>query len=625
MEYLVHRIFLDMHTVSSQVSIRVKKADTGRKIYITLRENGKPYQIADDCYAVFSARKPDGNYIYNACQIEGNTIIYTFTEQTVPVVGFMECEVILYDDEDQVITSPRFSMIVEDRVYNGEEIVSSTEADALNELTERAKAAAIAAENVVGDIRSHVDNNFANALNGNADGALVQVDDISPIEHTVGCRVRSRNLYNNLLDYAKTQETEWTYDSVTGTLYVAYYYINKFIALEEGETYTLSYKSTKTGGEGGGIYIRAYNKEKNQYEKLNLNSYTLSNTVTFTMPEGYPNLRITFYGDTAASTYSATYTNLMLEKGTEATGYVPYVDPAAVTVTRCGKNLIPFFTSAYAYTYRNVVHTCDTVSNTIKMNGTAEAGGGRTIFSKYVKPIRLVKGVTYTLQAKLISGVGTEFHCYLTGTEAESKVIAYCLANSSATFTASEDLECFVGVNQVEGITYENAVVQFQLEVGNTATSLETYKGAEYTSNADGTVDGMTSLYPYMAVVANTANTLVSCKYTKDSNKVIKELYDYINYLTSTVTKITHVKLFAANWEALENGNNLYSQIVSIDGVTENSQVDLTPDVEQLAIFYEKDLAFVTENVEGVVTVYAIGQKPKNDYIIQAKITEVNV
>jgi hypothetical protein len=49
----------------------------------------------------------------------------------------------------------------------------------------------------------------------------------------------------------------------------------------------------------------------------------------------------------------------------------------------------------------------------------------------------------------------------------------------------------------------------------------------------------------------------------------------------------------------------------------------LTPSAEQLAIFHEKDLAFVTENVDGVVTIYAIGDKPLNDYVIQATLTEV--
>lgn len=89
-----------------------------------------------------------------------------------------------------------------------------------------------------------------------------------------------------------------------------------------------------------------------------------------------------------------------------------------------------------------------------------------------------------------------------------------------------------------------------------------------------------------------------------------------------SVASIGYATLLGSMWV----GNaSPYSQVVSIEGVTENSQVDLTPSVEQLAIFYEKDLAFVTENEGGVVTVYAIGQKPQNDYTIQVTITEVLV
>lgn len=86
--------------------------------------------------------------------------------------------------------------------------------------------------------------------------------------------------------------------------------------------------------------------------------------------------------------------------------------------------------------------------------------------------------------------------------------------------------------------------------------------------------------------------------------------------------RIANVTILARKWVGAASP---YSQVVAVEGATENSQVDLTPSVEQLAIFYEKDLAFVTENEDGVVTVYAIGQKPENDYTIQATITEVSV
>ena len=96
----------------------------------------------------------------------------------------------------------------------------------------------------------------------------------------------------------------------------------------------------------------------------------------------------------------------------------------------------------------------------------------------------------------------------------------------------------------------------------------------------------------------------------------------YVKIPTSRVT-IGEVNLLASLWE--KTNDNLYSQVVNIKGVTENSQVDLTPNVQQLMVFYEKDISFVTENDGGVVTVYAIGQKPTNDYTIQVTITEVDV
>ena len=84
---------------------------------------------------------------------------------------------------------------------------------------------------------------------------------------------------------------------------------------------------------------------------------------------------------------------------------------------------------------------------------------------------------------------------------------------------------------------------------------------------------------------------------------------------------IGEVTILADKWVG---ESSPYSQVVAVAGVTPNSQVDLTPSVEQLAVFHHKDLAFVTENEDGVVTVYAIGDKPLNDYTIQVTITEVH-
>lgn len=96
----------------------------------------------------------------------------------------------------------------------------------------------------------------------------------------------------------------------------------------------------------------------------------------------------------------------------------------------------------------------------------------------------------------------------------------------------------------------------------------------------------------------------------------------FIPVVGSAAAKIGFVTLLASAWTGEDN---LFSQVVNIEGVTTKSQVDLTPDAQQLAIFHEKDIAFVAENEDGIVTVYAIGQRPTTDYTFQVTITEVSV
>lgn len=93
-----------------------------------------------------------------------------------------------------------------------------------------------------------------------------------------------------------------------------------------------------------------------------------------------------------------------------------------------------------------------------------------------------------------------------------------------------------------------------------------------------------------------------------------------IGLLSQGNTRIDEVTLLASAWAGADDP---YSQVVEIIGVTEYTKVDLLPSVEQLAIFHDKDLEFVTENEDGVVTVYCIGDKPTGDYTIQVALTEV--
>ena len=135
-----YRFTLDIHKPHSSVCLNVKRGDTNsRALFITLSENGLPYHISPECYAVFTATKPDGNIVFNHCTIEGDLITYVLTPQTVAVEGRLDCEIKLYGADDMLITSPGFDIIVRDTVFDeGDEIESETEVDALTHLISEA-------------------------------------------------------------------------------------------------------------------------------------------------------------------------------------------------------------------------------------------------------------------------------------------------------------------------------------------------------------------------------------------------------------------------------------------------------------------------------------------------------
>ena len=131
----ITRITLNLQETNTMVSIRAKRGDTGRKLLIHLSDGSIPYHISDDCYATFTAKKPDGTKINNPCTIENNVIEYEFTEQTCTAVGTMKAEIRLYGADDKMITSACFLVNVYDTVFrDGDEVSSEGEMNILDDL-----------------------------------------------------------------------------------------------------------------------------------------------------------------------------------------------------------------------------------------------------------------------------------------------------------------------------------------------------------------------------------------------------------------------------------------------------------------------------------------------------------
>lgn len=108
--------------------------------------------------------------------------------------------------------------------------------------------------------------------------------------------------------------------------------------------------------------------------------------------------------------------------------------------------------------------------------------------------------------------------------------------------------------------------------------------------------------------------TTFTTNYIKIPNKYLPDLMPQ--------PKCTTITLPAANWTG---NSNPWSQVVTINGVTVNSKVDLQPTAVQIVELQNEEIALMAENDDGVVTVYSIGNKPTVDYTMQVLITEVAV
>jgi hypothetical protein len=489
-------------------------------------------------------------------------------------------------------------------------------------------------------------NELANAVKGNLSGAVVFADDVSPVEHRPIVKVHGKNLAdasnvirttNVTVSYAEPQLTiiKTNASETWSNVYIGLGAYEDFV----GKTITLSVENLNE--YGWTVKFAALDESNALVDEIGGRSVS-ANAVSFTSTipavSGATKLaiRIVSADSSVATGEECVLQHIQVEMGETATDYEPYIDPSTVTVKRCRKNLLPYPFTDTTVTRKGVTFT-DNGDGTITVNGTAEATTSFVLFDGKIA----VNGA-YTLSG-ISGGSGSSYYIQPTCSDK-----AYPgTTDGSKTYEWDGVMLKRIQINVVAGTVFSNMKITPMLEIGEIVTDFELYNGTEHIPSSDGTVSGLTSVSPNMTILTDTEGAIVECEYNRDTNKVIEKLTNAINdfdgvgavtdeqvakavfaYLAehpvsagSTAT-IGTVNLLAANWTG---GNNLYSQVVTIDGVTENSQVDLTPSVEQLVVFYEKDLTFVTENDGGVVTVYAIGQKPENDYTIQVTITEVKV
>ena len=120
MNYSTYRFTLDLQKHQSQQSIAVFRGDTAVQLLISLTDGGKPYTIKEGNYAVFYGKRADDEPLVHSCKLNEtrSEIIYEFQDTTSFVEGIVNCQCRLYGTDQKLITAPRFTIVVDERVVN---------------------------------------------------------------------------------------------------------------------------------------------------------------------------------------------------------------------------------------------------------------------------------------------------------------------------------------------------------------------------------------------------------------------------------------------------------------------------------------------------------------------------
>ena len=394
------------------------------------------------------------------------------------------------------------------------DVTAATKASA-DTATAKATEAEASAENAAASAAS-LKNDYSNALKGNASGAVVRVDDVSPVEHLPVVKVRGKN-------FCKTNNIE-----VTGDYPWANKFLDEVIHLKAGK-YTFSCDFEQTGTQTQVSYsVRESASVLNSITSKSSQETSGSIVDTFEVKKD-TDVKIVLYCNITANEIdtACTFSNIQLEAGTARTEFNEWLDPSTTTLACRGKNILPITSMLENQTNTGV--TVKREGNTFIFNGTAtdDCVLFNSAFCRYG-----ATGEVFTLSVDYLAGTmnGTASACVgdsYTDTEARNSWANVSLktVDNSYAYTMQKNFIKDMWFYVRAGTVFSSYSIKVQLEKGSKATDYENYKCVEYAPNADGIVDSFISTAPTMTLLTDTNNTVIDCEYNRDINKVIADIY----------------------------------------------------------------------------------------------------
>lgn len=341
----------------------------------------------------------------------------------------------------------------------------------------------------------------ANALKGKISGSAVSLSDISPFEHILKVKVRSENILP--FPYLFSSQT------LNG--------IN--IIINDDGTMSMSGIPTKATSL---MFANNLVLKKGQYFfKVLQNNEVIPNNVYY----AYVQVGETYYYDNGLGVaftiteptsvairliigmgYDGTETTFKPMLSPTATPYTPYVsDLSKVNLCACGKNLMPI----------NTIQT-PLSTNPILFEGNIT---GKFVF-------------TCDIKCNYNYGTASLFEVTING-ELRHITPNALLNEYKDGFPLNGTITKIVFRNYC--ICKEGSIDNIQLEPGTVSTEFETFKGKTYPINADGTVEGVNSIYPTTTLYTDTEGVVVDVEYNRDINKAFAELTNAILSLGGNV------------------------------------------------------------------------------------------
>ena len=371
------------------------------------------------------------------------------------------------------------------------------------------------------------------SFEGSASGTSLAITDISPIEHNLDVKLRSKNLipypykYSSLNHYGirftvnddGTIVANGTVTDTTQNVNMRLNELDTAINIQK-DIYTISCGFTKQLKKTAIFLLDFYLGNTWKFTHAVNNTTLLTKTFDLRDKEFDKVCAYVRIPAGVTDTIDNFVFKPMLEHATTPSAYTPYVkDLSSVKMVTKGKNLIPY---PYATTSKteNGIRFTDNGDGTITANGTATADAAFKC-QTFVDVDNILPSGNYFVSGCPQNGSNTTYFINFAFRYNNVSFSDVRETGAGVLINAPNGIEKVYAVIRIKsGTTVENLTFKPQLERGSVASKYEPYVApTTYTPSADGTVANVKSIYPSTLLSTDTDGVIIDAEYSKDLSK----------------------------------------------------------------------------------------------------------